>query len=370
MGKLSRSAIKGYALSFLLAISFDANAKQCGGLFDLEESRVRVQERLVAQAESKTEVRLDRVKIGTYNLLNLFIHQGNIHKNTKVHAKPLWATEQLAKTLKEEDYDIFVAQEVESIRSAHIFNKKYLDNQYQVFTTTTRDVRGLYVVFFVKKALPFHYKLESHDAETWFDPVRNKEASIFERDLPVLHIYKNEYDKKPLLTMLGVHFKSKRHRQGVDGQIDFESNILRTAQANRATQIIQRYQIEYGYEHPILIAGDFNSNHNYAPEYTGFYRHAKLRDTLGLKSRVLSIAERASHSYFGDAKATRHNQLDGILITPVLEQFLIKAYIVKYRDYEGNQRDIPRTKFERKSNPSDHRPITAIFDLRSLSGEQ
>src|SRR5690606_18932273 len=139
------------------------NAKQCGSLFELGFQN---------QAELTTEVRLDHVKIGTYNLLNLFIHQGNIHKNTKVHAKPLWATEQLAKTLKEEDYDIFVAQEVESIQSAHIFNKKYLNNQYQILTTTTRDVRGLYIVFFVKKNLPFHYKLESHDSETWFDPVR------------------------------------------------------------------------------------------------------------------------------------------------------------------------------------------------------
>ncbi len=348
MGKLS------IILTSLIALllSFEANARSCGGLFE--------------RVELQNEVHLDRVKIGTYNLLNLFIHKGNIRKNTKVHAKPQWATEKLAETIKEENYDIFIAQEVESVQSARLFNRRYLEDQYEVFSTVTNDVRGLYIVFFVKRNLPFHYEVESHASETWFDPVKKTESTLFERDLPVLHIYRTQYDKQPMLTMLGAHFKSKRNRDTENGAKDIESDIRRTAQANRAVQIIQKYQIKYGYEHPILIAGDFNSNHNYRPEFASFYRHAKLRDTIGVNKRVNSIADRASHSYFGDKKITRHSQLDGILVTPILEKFLIDSYVVKYRDEDGSYLGIPRTKEDRKKNPSDHRPITAIFDFTPL----
>lgn len=313
-----------------------------------------------------------RLKIGTYNLLNLYLHTGNINKGkNQPHEKPLWATKQIADLIKSENYDIFVAQEVESISSAKKFNEDFLENKYDVYTTTTKDVRGLFVVFFVKKSLPFHYKLESHAEETWFDPIKNQESPVFERDLPTLHIYRNANDDVPILTMLGVHFKSKRHRsksrdpQNADEAIDYESNILREAQANRATKIIQQYQIKFGYDHPILMAGDFNSNHNYAPEFAGFLRYTKLSDTVGLKKEITKYSERTTHSYFGSEKP-KHNQLDGILVTPSLAAYLKDSYVVRYKNADGTEKDISRTKEERKETPSDHRPITAIFIIEDL----
>lgn len=359
MGELSRGLSKVLVLVLILSTGLisrevTAQTRQCASLFDKTENS-------------------NQLKIGTYNLLNLYLHTGNINKGkTKSYEKPVWATKQIADLIKEENYDIFVAQEIESIASAEKFNKDYLGDKYKVYSTTTKDIRGLFVVFFVKKTLPFHYKLESHAEETWFDPIKNQESYLFERDLPTLHIYRNTSDKVPMLTMLGVHFKSKRHRgasrdpQSVaNGPMDYESNIIREAQANRATKIIQRYQIQFGYDHPILMAGDFNNNHNYAPEYVGFLRHTKLTDTIGLKREITKYSDRTTHSYFGSEKP-KHNQLDGILVTPSLAGYLRDAYVVRYKNEDGTLKDISRTKAERKATPSDHRPITAIFVIDEL----
>lgn len=319
--------------------------------------------------------RSDQLKVGTYNLLNLYMHKGNIRKEgSGAHDKPLWAIKEMGKLLKEQDYDIFVAQEVESIGSAKKFNEEFLGDQYHIYSTTTKDVRGLFVVFFVKKSLSYHVKIESHAEEMWFDPLKQHEAPLFERDLPTLHIFKNKDDAVPMLTMIGAHFKSKRDRYSsrdpATSTVEVESNVIRTAQANRTTEIIQRYQMKFGYDHPILIAGDFNSNHNFAPEYAGFFRHAKLTDTLGYKdSGVERYSDRTTHSFFGKGRP-KHNQLDGILVTPSLIKYLIQSYVVKYKDEDGSERDIPRTKDARKKNPSDHRPVTAIFSTEELESRQ
>lgn len=332
------------AISVFFFLGEFSNAQQCASLFSSTQSQL---------------------KIGTYNLLNLYLHSGNIRKSTGPHAKPRWAIEQMGELLRGQNYDIFIAQEVESLGSAKKFNEEFLDNQYNIFSTTSKDVRGLLVVFFVKKNLNYHFKLESHAEEKWFDPIKNQESVVFERDLPTLHIYKNKTDEVPLLTMMGAHLKSKRDRFGPknpltqEGVVDHESTRLREAQVNRAVSIIQKYQIRFGYNHPILIAGDFNNNHNYASEFVGFFRHAKLTDTLGAKRKIEKYSDRTTHSYFGGEKA-RHNQLDGILVTSSLLGPLMDSYVVPYKDQHG-VKGIPRTKDERKSNPSDHRPITAVF---------
>lgn len=349
-------------LSFVFG-SVNSSAQQCSQLFSSNKNS--------RPSLNKPQVSKSQLKIGTYNLLNLYIHKGNIRKDTDPHEKPRWAIEEMGLVLKAENYDIFVAQEVESIQSAHRFNKEHLDNQYNIYSTTTKDIRGLFVIFFVKKTLPFTFKIESHADEMWFDPLNNSMNHVYERDLPTLHIYKNTSDNIPMLTMMGVHFKSKRDRFGPKDletqhfETEKESTRLREAQANRATELIQKYQIEFGYEHPIIIAGDFNNNHNYAPEYAGFFRHAKLADTLGMASPVTQFSQRATHSYFGDTKP-RHQQLDGILVTTSLVGSLMQSYVVNYRDENGIEKDIPRTKQERKRNPSDHRPVTAIFNLEQI----
>ena len=365
MGELSKGFYKTlfiFLSAIILLSSNSAEALQCSSLFD-------------SNARSSFESSENQLKVGTYNLLNLYIHAGNVRKkNSGPHDKPLWAIEETGRVLREENYDIFVAQEVESLGSARKFNEEHLGSQYNIYSTTTKDIRGLFVIFFVKKNLPFHFKVESHANEKWFDTLRNEEAPLFERDLPTLHIYKNAKDEVPMLTMLGVHFKSKRHRFGPrdpnsqNNITEFESNRLREAQANRAIQIIQKYQMKFGYDHPILMAGDFNSNHNYSPEYLGLSRYAKLSDTVGLKNKIESYSDRTTHSYFG-GKSPKHNQLDGILITPSLVSLLLDAYVVKYTESSGEKRDIPRTKEERKRNPSDHRPITAVFSIEKLLNE-
>lgn len=359
MGGLSRGLLQVLLLILVSTTAFNAQAAYtCSSLF--EESS----QRSIANVAS-LEARTNELKIGTYNMLNFFMETQNARGKSQ---KPRWAIEEIAKVLKQENYDILVAQEIESLATAKKFSHDFLNDQYEVYSTTTKDKRGLYVVFFVKRSLPYQFKVESHAEETWFDPIKNEESFLFERDLPTLHIYRNAGDEVPMLTMLGAHFKSKRHRSG-NGESgttqDFESNILREAQANRATQIIQRYQMKFGYDHPILIAGDFNSNHNYAPEYYGFLRHAKLSDTVGLKDGIESYTDRTTHAYFG-GKRPSYNQLDGILITPSLTKYLKASYVVKYRDAQGNEMDIAKTKAERNQAPSDHRPITAVFYIEDL----
>ncbi len=313
---------------------------------------------------------IKELRIVTYNMLNLYLHLGDIRKNDTIQMtqKPRWALEQMAETFARHPFDIMIAQEVESLGSARLFNKEFLNEEFNIYSTATKDKRGLYVVFFVRKTLPFKFQIESHLSEMWLDPMDQVVKEVFPRDLPTLQVYDPKYDQIPILTVMGAHLKSMRPRvisQG-DGtyNTDKDSLIMREAQANRATRIIQRYQIKYGLSHPILIAGDFNNAHNFSPEFNGFFRHAKLSDSVSLV-RENMFADKITHTYFGNGKA-EHHQLDGILLTPVLVPFLKDSFVLPYYDNRGAPKDLPRTKAQRKTNASDHSPVIAIFDFFKL----
>lgn len=313
---------------------------------------------------------LKELRIVTYNMLNLYLHLGDMNKNHEIQItqKPRWALEQMAETFARHPFDIMVAQEVESLGSAKLFNKEYLNEEFNILSTSTKDSRGLYVVFFVRKSLPFDFKIESHLSEMWLDPMDQTIKEVFPRDLPTLQVYDPQYNQIPIFTLIGAHLKSMRPRVISNGQgeynTDKDSLIMREAQANRATKIIQRYQIKYGMSHPILIAGDFNNAHNFAPEFNSFFRHTKLSDSVSLIKENL-FADKITHTYFGNGRV-EHHQLDGILMVPAFIPFLKDSFVLPYYDNRGVPKDLPRTKGQRKKNASDHSPVIAIFDFLKL----
>lgn len=312
---------------------------------------------------------LQELRIVSYNMLNLYVHLGDIHKDhtVQVTQKPQWALEEMAESFRRHPFDIMIAQEIESVNSAKLFNRDYLNDEFDIYSTQTRDIRGLFVVFFVRKTLPFKFQMESHIKEKWIDPIDNVEKEIFPRDLPTLQIYDPQFQKKPLMTIIGAHLKSLRDRTVTsNGQVGMDSGsyLMREAQAHRATKIIQRYQLKHGLNHPILIAGDFNNSHNYSPEFYGFFRHTKLQDSVSL-IKENKFADKITHSYFGQGYP-QHHQLDGILMVPSVVSALLDSYIIPYYDADGMPRDLPQTKHQRKKNPSDHWPVRAVFSFQRI----
>ncbi len=357
--------LQGIVLVLFCSVTIPAQSAMCLRYFQ-KHSGQEVGPRQFSPAIQQVQ----ELKIVTYNMLNLYMHLGKYHQNNSIHMtqKPRWALDQMAELFEKHPFDIMVAQEVESVQSAREFNKEFLKNKFRVMTTTTKDARGLYTVFFIRKTLPFEYRMDSHLNEKWKDPMDGDMKEVFPRDIPTLHLLDPADKSVPLMTLIGAHFKSMRHRDISVGDgtynRDFESRVQREAQVNRATQIIQRYQLTYGFKHPIVIMGDFNNSHNFQPEFMGFFRHTKLRDSLSLMEE-LGYLDRVSHSYFGNGRA-QHHQLDGILIVPSLIEAMSSSYVIPYYDQNGNPKPLPYNKNDRKSNPSDHWPILAVFDFQKI----
>lgn len=325
---------------------------------------------------------IDSLRIGTYNVENLVMHlghyepipgsPGSMHQVTQPMAKPLAKIKGVAKAILDMDLDIVVLQEVENIKALEALNHTYLEDRYTPLLINGNDPRGIDIAFLVKKDLPFEIENHSFRRETWFDPRTrgSRSTRLFSRDLPVLVVRAQGQPKNsaPLFIVMGTHFKSKRtYRDTGAPDRDPDSRIARTAQVNRAVEIIGRYREEYGSDLPILFAGDFNGAVPHEPEFEPLRRRAGLLDAFDLSKTRRSRTDRVTHIYFpGENLAPERNQLDAIFVSPELHDSVLDAEAYRYKNQDGLPWPLPKYKRIRDKNPSDHWPVNVTVKFKKL----
>jgi predicted extracellular nuclease len=320
---------------------------------------------------TRPESELSSVKMGSYNVLNLEYSVGKYHTNkeTGVRAfrsehitKDAGQTQAVAKVIKTENLDIVVLEEVEGARALELFNEKYLDGQYEVFVARGNDTRGIEIGFLVKKDLPFKVKLATNKNRQYQNNITSKEESIFSRDLPALHFWKNSTNgsESPDFVILGNHLKSQRDRKD-----DIKSRIFRTRQADEIRTIVKEYEADYP-GIPVLLAGDFNANIHVESEFKSLFKDNLMTDSFDLVSPVISSGNRITHTFHPRNGATNNTQLDGILVNKAGKRLIKKARVYRYLDQNGKEVPIPKTFQQREQNPSDHFPVIVELDLNNI----
>ena len=250
-----------------------------------------------------------------------------------------------------------IAPEVESIEAAdHLFDTGPLRDRYRRILTPGNDPRPIDIAFAVRADLDVKLEVETHRHAKWFDRDERVEARVFTRDLPVLIVRDGPTDR-PLLILIGQHAKSLRDR--ARGR-DVQSRNLRGAQFAATRAIVDLYRARFGPEIPVVLAGDFNTDVQTAPEMT------PIKERLTDAFDALAVTERATHSYHPVEGVTIATQLDAVMVSDSVKPFLRRALVLPEFDHRsGEPLGRPRSLDERNARyPSDHRAIAVVLDGR------
>ena len=349
-----------------------ALSQTLGGFFDgsaaLPEASVPAE---ASPVQKRALSSIKQLKVGTYNVLNLFnsvgkhepdpANPGKLKQVTPAAPKDDAALRGEGKAILESDLDLVVLQEVEDIQALNDFNNRHLDGRYRTFLIEGNDERGIDVAFLVKKDLPFDVEYRTHKDDAWVDPILGgPPRPLFSRDLPQM-IVRAEGSAKPLFIVFGTHFKSKRDRPG-----DPESRIVAKAQAERAAQVIEEARKEFGADVPLMLAGDFNGDVNKDDTFDALWKQAKLLNSLDLRQPPVPLSERVTHTYHPREGPAHLAQMDAVAVSGSLKALVQDAAIYRYRGDDGKTKAIPRTYEERSKNPSDHFPLFITLDFQPL----
>lgn len=298
---------------------------------------------------------IKELKFATFNLENFGYEKKFRFKKSKDELNAL------SKMILDQDLDIIVMQEVESLESLAEFNHAYLNGRYSEIALGSSDQRE--IAFLVKKDLPFQINYQSHRELKWRDPFDPSagDKNLFIRDLPALHIrlLGKSMTEAPDLILMGVHYKSQ-----IDRGLDLGSKVLRNEEVKRTVDVINFYKETYQNKSKIILAGDFNSDLQNASEFRQLFSEGKMKDSFDVLK--VSNEERITHSFHPEGGKTEYAQIDGVLINDELEGALLDSKVYRYRDELGQDLPIPRTYEERSKNFSDHFMIRSIFDFRKI----
>lgn len=309
---------------------------------------------------------LKTLRLMTYNVENLFLHVGKfertsafeMNQKTDAHDKPEEEVRAIGGVIREENPDVIVLQEVESVEAMDNLNQKFLGGQYRTMMIPGNDTRGINIGFLIKSDLDLQAKLETHKDIMWMDPVDKKEIPLFSRDLPALILTKNGSDK-PVMIVLGNHAKSKRDRPG-----DPESLIIRTAQFQGIAKIVQDYQQKYGAQIPTVLTGDFNTDVQHGSELRPL--QGLMSDSFDLVEKNVTDRDRVTHTFHPERGGTVADQMDSVMVNGVLSNSVQDVHVYRYKDANGKVKALPDSYQEREQNPSDHFPVVVDFSTEPL----
>lgn len=318
--------------------------------------------------------KLEDIKVFTliaYNLLNLEKHVGKFQwdatrfgfytKLKEPQTKDERFRREQGDILREVGADVGIFEEVEHRAALEQFFGENTGGLYRTHLKEGNDERGIDIGFGVKLDLPLEVEHRTNKEMTWFDTVAEEERRLFSRDLPVL-IFRVKGDPKPVLIVLGTHYKSKRDR----GDDDPESRILRKAQVAGTVKIIQDLQREFGKGAPIIFGGDANGNVNKEAEFALLKKALALEDVFDVVSPPLTREQRITHTFHPEDEPVSMDQLDVLMVTPSLRACVKAAYVYRYKDENGKVKPLPRTMKMRKKNPSDHFPVVLTLDFQCV----
>lgn len=316
---------------------------------------------------------IQELKVGSYNVLNLFENvgkhvpdpdnPGKLKKISEARPKEEASLRAQGRIILENDLDVVTLAEVENIAALRDFNERFLDGKYAVHLIEGNDERGIDVAFLVKKDLPLSVEQRSHKEETWLDPVLGGgPRALFSRDLTAL-VVRVPGKAQPLFVMFGTHYKSKRDRDG-----DPESGLLRAAQVRRTAEIVSRYRAEFGDGVPMMLAGDFNGEVGKDAAFRPLFEAAGLSDSFDALPNPPSDKDRVTHTFHPKGGATHAGQMDAVLVSGALRGAVKRAEVYRYKNDDGTVRALPATYEERSRNPSDHFPVIVTLDFVALRG--
>ncbi len=310
---------------------------------------------------------IETLNILNYNLLNLEMHVGKFESAPTGYRQvkgPKEKDESFRKEqgqiILEEETDIGVFEEVEAGENLERFNQRHMGGLFRTLLTQGNDIRGIQVGIVVRKDLPFEIEYRSHRNREWKDPISGSAVRVFTRDVPAL-ILRVKGNKKPVLIVLGTHYKSKRDRDD-----DPESNILREGQADATVGVIEDLWAEFGEKIPVVLSGDFNGNFNKESAFANLKKAISLEDPFNLLKPAVSDRDRVTHTYHPRNEEVKWNQIDFLLVSPEIKECVKTAYVHRYKTSTGKVKPIPITYDERKENPSDHFPVMLKLDMKCL----
>ncbi len=296
-----------------------------------------------ASPESALKPLGQNIRIGTYNILNLFEHLQNDQNNpVKNHERRLGNTA----AIREMNADFQLLVEVENLAALQTFNKDYLNDDFVPFVIDGNDTRGIDVALLVKKNLRIEIEYRSH---------KNYAEKVFSRDAPVALIFDLDHSGKrlaqPRLAIMLVHQKSKRTEPGKEDQ----TAVTRKAQAVSSINIIQSLRAEFSGNFPIIIGGDFNTAVHTSTEIRPYFDYG-FKDSLDMIDQPLPHDQRDTHYYFSPVGEMHAEQIDALLVFSETD-VVTKADIYPTRDKNGSALAPPKSFEEREERPSDHLPI-------------
>ncbi len=323
------------------------------------------------------------IKFTTWNLENFFLTP-NLkypHRYLKDQAK----VEKISEVIHKIGPDFLFLTEVGGLEDLKHFNEKYLDQDYEVFFKKGNSNRGIELGLMAKKSflkerqwevvlnshakspISFHYPHEIKENKEALKkgralPHRGHKMS---RDLLQIEVYHQSNRHKPLFILLGVHFKSKLDKEG----IDWNGQRRRMAECRFSAEVFQKLNQKYQGKVPIFLTGDFNGEAHSAkrdPEFRDLYA-LDLEDF----SEALDLPTHQRYTFIGMDRTRKAVglQLDYFFIQKEMASFLIHedSGFYRYTNENGEVYPIPQNPGAKHALPSDHYPIVITFDDQAFS---
>lgn len=289
-----------------LAFGLDCNERLRFGIPDVPQRRLRS---------------IDTLKTMTLNMQNLLFRHV---PNEKFQA--------LAGSIRSADPDIVIAQEV-SFRALKKLSRDYLGNDYFVSVIKGNDRFGKEVGFLIKADLPFFVDFRSHKNFRFEGP-----HTVFSRDLPAA-LFSLGPKQKPFLIVLGTHLKAFKNQF-------VKIRHIRHNEIQAMVQIAGFYMKRFR-NVPIVLAGDFNNDLRFSPEFQPL--NAIFQDSLEVAG--VSSGNRAT-SWYRNGPRRIHSQPDGILISRELRSSVIRSWVQPFA--------------EDASHTPDHAPVILEISTQRL----
>ncbi len=282
--------------------------------------------------------------------------------------KPLQKALELQKAILDINPDILMLCEVGGEESLRNFNELFLNNEYYAALVEGNSDRNIDIGFLIKKSLPIYFDLQSNknrpinfNYSQDIQPDKPFTSLKFSRDVVELKLFKNNRDNPFLIILLG-HLKSHLDPEKKDSH-GFER---RKAELRTLLEIHQ--ELTKAYPHtPQIVAGDFNGNASRTQteeEFRIIYESSQLEDVLHLQD--VKPDKNWTFCQIRPSNKVETKQLDYAFLSPQLVPLLKaqSAFVYRYKDEYGFERDKPMTLDAKLSLPSDHYPL--VFELEKL----
>lgn len=298
-----------------------------------------------------------QVRIATYNMKKFEDLDANPELATR---EELQRRKSQAQLIKELNPDFQILSEVGSENALKQFVKTHLNNEYVPMLVEGNE-RSMNIALMVRRNLQVAVRWKSYK---YYKSEEVSDAHSFTRDLPVGIVFEfNErgtVNLNPKFIIIGTHYKSKIP----SGEAINLTPEIRQKQIEATLAIIQKNQIIYGKNIPIIIAGDFNENILLPNSDLQPLIDFGFRDSFDISKEKTPIESRYTHFTFSKNGTAHRAQIDGVLVYHKDSNVQVhEALVVNHRDEDGNTFVPPQNMEQRNELPSDHLGVLSVLEF-------